>query len=64
MAKNKTLPSIRISSNTHEQIVLAMNKFNQNSIINLTLQDFRRLAYLYLSRHILSGKPLDIKLER
>jgi len=64
MAKRKTLPSIRITSNTAEQIVLSLSKFNETSLVPLSLQDFRRLSYLYLSEKIIKGEELNIRLER
>lgn len=64
MTKTKTLPSIRITDNTYEQIVLSLNKFNEKSIVDLTLQDYRRLAYSFLASKILSGEAVNIKLER
>lgn len=62
--KVKTLPTIRISAHTQEQMTHALKKLNKQSIVEVTIQDFRRLAYLYLSKHILSDKNLDLKLER
>ena len=62
--KTKTLPAIRITESTSGQISLPIDKLNQSSIVPLSLQDFRRLSYLFLARKVLSGEPIDIRLER
>lgn len=59
--KNKTLPSIRIDENDFEQIIKSIEMFNKNSIVELSVQGFRRLSYKLLSSMILSGEPLPIK---
>lgn len=63
--KQKTLPSVRITEHTFEQIKLSLEKLNKNQLIPISIQDFRRLSYLFLSKHILENKDLsDLKLDR
>lgn len=65
MIKTKTLPAIRITDHAKSQIEQARKKFNASAIVELSQQDFRRLAYLFLSKQILEDKELpNIKLER
>lgn len=61
--KTKTLPSIRITDFTDTQMHQAIKKLNTKSIIDVCLQDFRRLCYLYLSKHILENRDIDFKFE-
>ena len=64
VTKTKIFQSLRVSESSESQINLALKELNKQSIVPLTLADFRRLAYLYLARDIMSGKTLDLKLER
>lgn len=57
----KTLPAIRVATETHEQMEQAMKKFNSASILNISLQEFRRLSYEYFSQIILQEKEKEIR---
>lgn len=57
----KTLPSIRVEQETQEKISMAIERFNETSIIKLTKQEFRRLSYEYFSQIILQKKEQEIK---
>jgi len=63
MTKNKTLPSIRISEETHSNIEASISKHNKKSLVKLSKQEFRRLAYELLSQMILQEKEIPLKLE-
>lgn len=62
MANRKTLPSIRISEDTYEKMARAIIKFNESSLIPMTEQAFRRLAYEILAQTIISGQHIDYKI--
>lgn len=62
--KKKTLPSIRISEETYSNIESAIRKYNENSLLELSIQEFRRLSYELLSQMILQDKELPVKLSR
>ena len=57
----KTLPSIRIEETDIVSIESALKKFNQNSIVEMNTQGFRRLAYKILSQMILNGEEIPLK---
>lgn len=57
-----TLPSIRVKMKAKTNLESALEKFNKNNIVAVSMLQFRRLAYEYLSQTILQGKELDIKL--
>jgi hypothetical protein len=59
--KTKTFPSIRIETRTNELIVSAMKKLNENSLVELTLQDFRRICYEFTSQKILLGEKIRLQ---
>jgi len=59
--KTKTLPSLRITTPTWENIQSALNKLNENSLIELSLQDYRRLAYEFLSQKISLGEKIQLQ---
>ena len=61
--KKKTLPSIRISEETESNIEASISKHNKQSLVKLSKQEFRRLAYELLSQLILQDKEIPIKLE-
>jgi hypothetical protein len=58
--KTKSLPSIRITEETHEKIKMAIKKYNEKNIISITEQEFRRLSYEYVSQLILKEKLLHL----
>lgn len=61
--KTKTLPAVRIDPKTASNIQSALNKLNENQIIPITLQDFRRICYEYTTQEILLGKEIKIRLQ-
>ena len=56
----KTLPSLRVEEKDIENIKRAIEKFNLNSIVELTEAGFRRLAYRVLSEKILRGEKIPL----
>ena len=58
----KTLPSIRLHEQTLGRIRVAINKYNEKNLVQLSMQEFRRIAYEYLSQIIIQDKPLNLKL--
>jgi hypothetical protein len=59
--KSKTLPSIRIESKTDSQIQLALKKLNENSLVEINLQQFRRIAYEFTCQKIISGEKIKLQ---
>jgi hypothetical protein len=59
-----TLPALRISSDVLATFKQALKKCNESQMVELSLQDFRRLAYINIANEILTGKPLNAKLKR
>ena len=62
MAK-KTLPSCRVDENTIHLLRKALERFNEQSLSKISLQEFRRLSYEFFSRFVLAGKDLKQLLE-
>ena len=60
----KTLPTLKIRNNNFEEMELALQKLNKEQMVESSMQDFRRLCYINLSKMILRGDPLPFKLER
>ena len=58
----KTLSSLRVDLKIISNMKMAIEKFNQKSIIPLTENQFRRLAYELLSQLILQDKEIPVKL--
>lgn len=56
--KSKTLPAIRIDNQTDSNIQAAIKKINKASVVEITLQDFRRLSYEYFTQQILKSDNL------
>lgn len=54
MKQNKQLPQLRISTEVYNKIIQALNKMNEDSDIEFSLSDFRRLSYKYFSEFVLS----------
>ena len=61
----KTLPSVRLSTETFSNVERAIIKHNEGSLVKLSQQDFRRYAYELLSQAILQNKlkEINVKLE-
>jgi len=60
--KKQTLPSIRISEQTHSNIYRAIKKYNETSLQEISIQEFRRIAYELLSQMILTGQSIPAKI--
>ncbi len=58
--KIKTLPSIRIDSETESLIQSSLRKLNENSLVEITTQDLRRICYEFCCRKILSGEQIKV----
>ena len=58
----KTIPSVKVESQTLDNIHAAILKYNKSNLVNLSMQEFRRLALELLSQMILQDKSLPIKL--
>jgi len=63
MQKNKTLPPIRITQRTLENMKSAIEKYNKKNLVKLSEAEFRRISYSLLSQMILQNKELPIQLE-
>lgn len=59
--KIKTLPAVRIDLKTQSNMESALKKLNEDSIVEITLQDFRRLCYEFCSQRILSGEKIKLQ---
>ena len=62
MIKTKTLPSIRIETKTDSHITQGLKKINENSLIEISLQDYRRLCYEFTSQKILLGEQIKLQM--
>ena len=58
--KTKTLPSVRTESKTDSNMQGALKKINQDALIEISLQDFRRVCYEYTSQKILLGEKIKL----
>ncbi len=58
--KSKTLPTIRVSEESIQNMKSAVDKYNKSTIGKLSIQDFRRLSYEMLSQIILQDKIKEI----
>lgn len=56
----KTLPSIRVEECDIKNIEMAIKKFNENNIVELSTQGFRRLSYKILSQMILNDEEIPL----
>ena len=59
--KVKTSPSIRIDEKTKEEMESALRKLNENSIVEISIQDFRRICYEFCSQRILAGELIKLQ---
>lgn len=59
--KTKTLPAVRIESKTDSLMKQSLKRLNENSLVELTLQDFRRICYEYTSQKILLGEQIKLQ---
>lgn len=62
MKKEKSLPPIRITIKTFQNMKFAIEKYNQKNLVQLSEAEFRRIAYNLLAQLILKGKELPIEL--
>lgn len=60
----KTLPSLKVSEQTIENMKSALRKLNQDSLIEISENDFRRYAYEVTSQLVLNGTNPKIKLPK
>ena len=58
MNNTKTFPSLRISERTNNKVEQALKKLNEKQILEITLQDYRRICLEYTSQFILNGGEL------
>jgi len=59
--KKITLPSIRVDEKISDNLIQAIKKFNQGSLVKLSIQEFRRLSYEFFSQLILQNKEQEMK---
>lgn len=57
---SKTLPSIRIPDKINEQMKLALKKLNESSLVEISLQELRRMSYIYFCQAVLSGQEIRL----
>jgi hypothetical protein len=57
-----TLPSIRLKERTLGNMKGAIDKYNRKALVKLSIQEFRRLSYEFLSQMILRDKELPIEI--
>lgn len=64
MKKNKalttTLPAIRITTETDSRMESALKKLNEDSLVEISLQEFRRICYEFTSQKILHGEKIKL----
>ena len=58
----KTLPSIKCEEETIENMKAAIKKFNKKSLVEMSIQEFRRIGYELLAQMILQDRELPIKI--
>lgn len=58
--KSKTLPAIRIESTTDELMQMALKRLNEDSLVEISLQDFRRICYEFTSQKIVQGEKIKL----
>lgn len=57
-----TLPSLKVHENTNSLMNRAIEIYNQKNLMQMSKSDFRRLSYELLSRMIIEGKELPVRL--
>lgn len=57
---NRTLPSVKIEEKDFENIHRALDKFNENAIVDMSVQGFRRLSYKILIQLIFTDSEIPI----
>jgi hypothetical protein len=62
--EKQTLPGLRVSSETITNLKAALAKLNETQFAEMTLADFRRLSYEFLSQTILKGGVVNVKLRK
>lgn len=60
MAK-KTLPAIKIEEQQKSNIESALNKLNKINLTPITLQQYRRMCYEFLTKMVLQENPDQIR---
>jgi hypothetical protein len=56
--KEKTLPQLRITSKTFENMKAALSRVNKTQLVQMSMQEFRRLSYTIISNLVNSGGDL------
>jgi len=60
--KKKTLSSLKVDERTINNMKRAIEKYNEENLMPLNENEFRRLSYELLAQIILQNKELPIKL--
>lgn len=63
MKNTKSLSSLRIGEKTFDNIDMAIEKYNENNLMPMSKNEFRRLANELLAQLILQDKEVPIKLQ-
>jgi len=58
----KTLSSLKVEEESISNIKAAIKKYNENNLMPISENEFRRLSYELLAQLILQDKPIPIKL--
>ena len=59
--KKKTLPSIRVTEDTHSSLIAAQKKLNESSLVKMSFQDIRRICYEHTTQSVLKGEAIKIE---
>jgi hypothetical protein len=61
--KSKSLGSIKISESTYQNMLRAIEKYNNENLFKVNQAQFRRMALMLLSQMILENQKIPIKLQ-
>jgi hypothetical protein len=61
--KSKTLGSLKISESTYQNMLRAIEKYNNENLFKVNQAQFRRMALMILSQMILENQKIPIKLQ-
>jgi hypothetical protein len=56
--KEKTLPQLRITSKTFENMKAALSRVNEKQLVLISMQEYRRVCYTIVSNIVNSGGDL------
>ena len=59
----KTMSSVRVDERTISNMKAAIEKYNKDNLIVMSLNEFRRLSYETFAQLILQNKELPVKLK-